>query len=283
MAMMKRSRVVGIEINPKLVGALLTEQVGDTLRMFCFYINGDTSQFDSPSGENHDSLRGLCSALNIEETCTSVILDEAVQGRVYVQTDNQCWLYTLLNTPDNTLLPLNTSIAELPWEVVWRSQGAEVLRHCPPENARPCFAVRTRINESDAARLMRNSKTFTNPVSPPVRQPRRQTHRGTEMTMLALGVATVAVIVALVVVLRPAHVAALPLPAAAKQTAEPAVPSAGNCYLLCNHQISGPYPAKTIASLAASGLLNSQTLCRAENATEWSKLADAFPSGPAKP
>jgi hypothetical protein len=57
----KRSMAVGIEMNPKLIGALLTDQVDNTLRVFCFYTSGRLSQFDVPAAENQDNWHSLFS------------------------------------------------------------------------------------------------------------------------------------------------------------------------------------------------------------------------------
>ena len=78
--MAKQSVAIGIEVNPKLVGALFTDKVGSLLRVFCVYTNGETSQFDVAEENNRESLRGLLAALNTEETCTSLILDEVVHA-----------------------------------------------------------------------------------------------------------------------------------------------------------------------------------------------------------
>ena len=51
----------------------------------------------------------------------------------------------------------------------------------------------------------------------------------------------------------------------------------GGYYLLYDHRISGPYPAKVVADMSASGLFNDETMYRADNSTEWGKLTAAFP------
>lgn len=270
--MIKNSLAMGIEINPKLVGALFTDKIGDTLRIFCFYTNGETSQFDVPHEDNRDSLRSLLSTLNTEETCTSLILDEVVQGRVYVQANNQHWLYTLLRSPGNIPPPLNADIADLPWQVCWRSHEAEVLRYHRPDDSERCLAIRTRIGENDAARLVKTSKAFTHPVSIPRKQPQRWLHLNLAMALLALGVLAAAT---LFYTFKQSHRAAAAAPVAAVQAK--ALPAAPGYFLLYNHRISGPYPAKVIADMNAGGLFNDETLCRPENSMEWGKLVAAFP------
>lgn len=54
--MNKLQNIIGLEINPKYVGALFTERVEKTLRIFCFYTHGGTSQFDVPAEDNLDNL-----------------------------------------------------------------------------------------------------------------------------------------------------------------------------------------------------------------------------------
>ncbi len=269
--MNKHSMAMGIEINPKLVGALFTDKIGDTLRLFCFYTNGETSQFDVPHEDNRDNLRGLLASLNAEETCTSLILDEVVQGRVYVQANNQHWLYTLLRSPGNIPPPLNADIADLPWQVCWRSHEAEVLRYQQPNDPERCLAIRTRIGENDAARLVKTSKAFTHPVSIPSKRPQPRPYLNLAVALLAL---VVLVGATLFYTFRQSHRAAAAPVAAVQTKALPAMPG---YYLLCNHRISGPYPAKVIADMTAGGLFSDGTMCRPENSMEWGKLAAVFP------
>lgn len=120
-------KIMGLEVNPKLVGALFTERLEKTLRVFCFYTNGNTSQFDVPAEENVDNMHHFFSKLKMDATCSSVIVDEVVQGRIYVNTEQDYWLYTLLSTPGNGLPPFNADLCNLPWKTCWRSQEAEIL------------------------------------------------------------------------------------------------------------------------------------------------------------
>lgn len=264
---------MGIEVNPKLVGALFTDKIGDTLRVFCYYTNGETSQFDVPEEDNRESLRSLLATLNTEETCTSLIQDEVVQGRVYVQADKEHWLYTMLRSPGQIPPPLNADIANLPWQVCWRSsQGAEVLRYTQPEGPERCVAIRNHLSENDASRMVRTSKAFTRPMSVSQKQPPRRDNALIGTALLVLGLL---MCVTLFFTVKQSHVV-VSVPAPAVQAKVVPVPS-GGYFLLYNHRISGPYPAKVVADMSASGLFNDETMCRPENSTEWGKLAAAFP------
>lgn len=265
----------GIEINPKLVGALFTDKIGDILRVFCYYTNGETSQFDVPGEENRENLRGLLASLNTEETCTTLIHDEVIQGRVYVQTGKDHWLYTVLRSPGQVPPPLNADIADLPWKVCWRSNETEVLRFAQPDGLERCMAVRTHLSENDASRLARTSKAFLRPVSVPRRQPQRWASAYTGIALIALLAAGIVVGGTLFYTLKKSHAPVAGLPthvAEAKVT-----PEAGTYYLLYNHRISGPFPAKIIADMSAGGLFNDETMCRPENSTDWGKVAAVFP------
>lgn len=270
--MIKQPQALGIEINPRLVGVLFTEKIGNTLRLFCYYVNGEISQFDAPAEANEPNVRALFSTLNLEETCTSLILDEVVQGRVYVRNESGHWLYTLLKSTGDTLPPLNSDIGELPWQVIWKSQEVEVLHYGQLGDPEHCFALRSEITEGDAARLIQNSKAFVNPVSIPRKKVYRRPYLKIALAMLAV-VALLAATAAVTVQLN-GRAAAPAVPAVpAAQTAAAVSPAAG-CFLLYKHQISGPYPVKVVANLNAAGLLNAETLCRPENSADWIKLSD---------
>jgi hypothetical protein len=268
--------VIGIEINAKFVGALFTERIDQTLRIFCLYTNGDTSQFDVPAEENLDSLHHFFSKLNTEVTCTSVIVDEVVQGRVFVRSGEHHWLYTLLSTPGNVLPPFNADICSLPWQPCWLSSEADILEYGKPGDSVHCFAVRTQVSENDALRMVKDAKVFTNPKS----LSKKSRHR-----WLYLNLAVVLVILAILI----AATIRYTFKGNAGKTIEPdrvthvtSVNLVTNYYLLQNRQISGPYAEKTIADMSAGGLLNASTMCRAENSTEWISLARVIPPKPAQ-
>lgn len=272
--MIKQAHTVGIEINPKLLGVLLTEQIGNTLRFFCFYTNGSVSQFNAPADENSESQRELFSALSVEPTCTSVIQEAAVQGRIYIQSDNQRWLYTLLNTAGNQL-PLNADIGNLPWKVIWRSKEMEALQYRLTDGAEPSIALRYKINESENLRQAKKNHLFTNAVSPPRKMPHRWLYLNIGVMLLA-----VALVVAgtCYYTFKPKTLAARSVSAVNTNGAKAAAQAHDGYYLLYNHRISGPFPAETVADMAAAGLFNPDTMCRAYQSTVWVKLATAFPA-----
>ena len=270
-------KIMGLEVNPKLVGALFTERLEKTLRVFCFYTNGNTSQFDVPAEENTDNMHHFFSKLKMDATCSSVIVDEVVQGRIYVNTEQDHWLYTLLSTPGNGLPPFNADLCNLPWKTCWRSQEAEILELGKPGRPVHCFAIRTQISENDAQRLVKDSQAFTHPVSIPPKQPYRWLYLNLALVLVGLGL-----LIAWTTFYTFKGNATKPDGAAVMlpTIADPTI----SYYLLQNRQISGPYPVKTIASMDAGGLLNSNTMCRAENSTEWINLAKVIsaPTPPSK-
>lgn len=275
--MNKKTQTLGIEINPKLIGALLTEKIGDTLRLFCFYTNANISQVDVPAEENADNLRGLFTTLNMEETCTSLVLDEVVQGRAYFKNEERHWLYTLLKSSQNTLPSFNADFADLPWRVIWRSSDTQVLEFGAVDEAEHCFCIRKEISEEDSARIMKNSKAFTKPLSIPRKQSQRWIY-----TNLGLAVLGLAALMAGALVYTLKENIHAPLPAAPGHTAVAPTGSAVGYFVLYNHQISGPFPLKVITDLNAAGLLNADVLCRPENSNDWIKPADLSLNQPKK-
>jgi hypothetical protein len=267
----KQFEPLGIEINPKRVGVLLTDHIGDTLRLFCFYTNATISQMDVSAEENRDNLSALFVTLGMEETCSSFILDEVVQGRLYVKSDDKHWLYTLLKSSSDTLPALNADLAGLPWRMAWLSRDTQVLEYGWPGDGEHCFCIRKEISEEDASRLVKNSKAFIKPVSTP-RKPRpARSSAGLVAAML-----TSAVLISAAIVYAVEQGGHAPAQSPAIAQASPGAPQPSGFYLLYNHQISGPFPAKTIADLNTSGLFAQDVLCRQEGATDWIKPADAL-------
>ena len=256
---------------------LIIEKISDTLRLFCFYTNADITQMDVPAEENRGNLQALFSTLNMEETCSSLILDEVVQGRVYVKKDNQHWLYTLLKSSQESMPPLNADLADLPWRVIWRSQEAQVLENGQPGDAEHCYAIRKDISENDAERMVKNSKAFTKPVSIPRKQPQRWVYANIVIALLAVGILVSTTIVYTFKQSNHAVVQKL-----AENPAVPGISVAAGCFLLYNHQITGPFPVKFIADLNTASLLNPEVLCRLENSNDWIKPADLLSNQPPK-
>lgn len=266
------AKASGIEINPKFVGAFFTERTDDKLRVFCFFTNGGISKFDLAVEENLENLQGFHSKLNMDETCSSVILDEVVQGRVYVRAEERCWLYTLLAAPGNVLPSFDGDISSLPWDYCWRSQAADVLEYGKPGDSAHCFAIRTQIAETDAARLVKDSKAFTNLVSVPKKKSVAGLYLVRSAGLVLLG--TIIGLAAFYTFKQKASGSPPPV------LASKATPASGEdaYYLLCNHQISGPYPVSVLASMNSGGLLNAETMCRTEQSSEWVSLAALWPS-----
>jgi hypothetical protein len=264
--MKQNKKVMGLEVNPKFIGALFTERVDKTLRVFCYYTTGNTSQFDVPAAENADNVHHFLSKLKMDATCSSVIIDEVVQGRIYVNDGETHWLYTLLGTPGHVAPTFNADIFTLPWQVCWHSPEAEVLELGKPGNATHCFAIRTQISEDDAHRLVKSANAFTNPVSIPPKNPHRWLYFNLALVLVCLGV---------IIALTTIYTFKGNNPESAETgTIQPAGTESNTSYfLLQNRQISGPYTVKTIANMKAGGLLLSNTMCRAENSTEWINLS----------
>lgn len=271
-----QSNVIGFEINPKFVGALFTERGDDYLRVFCFYLNGEVANFELPALDNMDSLRHFFSALKMEETCSSMIVDQVIQSRFYVRSHDKFWLYTVLSSPGNVITTNNSDICNLPWRVCWRSQEAEILQYGGSSRSLPCYAIRTVISEGDATRLVKESKAFTSPVIVRKKRSSRRLVLGGIAAALFLGISAV---VAGSLITNQKHEAPPPVPAPVAQPARPVAkqPVAEKYYLLNDRQITGPYTPAGIADMKACGLLKPGTLCRPENAIEWTSLDTVFP------
>jgi len=258
--------ILGIEINPKFVGAFFTERAEQKIRVFCFFTNGSTSQFDMPADGNLDTLQRFHSKLNMDESCFSVILDEVVQGRVYVRSEENHCLYTLLTTPGNVLPLFDAGIGDLPWKYCWRSLAVDILEYGETGDPEHCFAIRTQIGQSDALRLVRDSGAFTNPVyKRKKRSPRRL------YLTLGLGLALLASLLSFGIFQHLKQIRGESFQPFA-MTGLPAESNSANYYLLCKRQIIGPFPLKSIATMNAGGMLAAETLCRPENSLEWISL-----------
>lgn len=273
--MASQQQIVGIEINPKFVGALFTEQVDDVLRVFCFYINGEIAHFEMSAKDNLENLRHFFSKMNMEQTCSSVVIDDVVQGRFHVRSGENHWLYTLLSSPGNVLPLQINDICNHAWKVCWRSQEAEILEFGRAGEAVHCYAIRTTVSEHDTNRLVKESKAFLNPTF--VRQ--KRTHSRLYLN-LGLGLACLGTTLGLILFcsFKSTTRAAVEPDVVATASAAPSPSAAGNYYLLANHQITGPYSVKTIAGLKAAGRLDADAMCRSETSTEWAALSTILPS-----
>jgi hypothetical protein len=273
--MANQQHIVGIEINPKFVGALFTEQVDGVIRVFCFYINGEIAHFEMSAKDNTDNLRHFFSRMNMEQTCSSVVIDDVVQGRFHVRSGENHWLYTLLSSPGNVLPLQINDICNHSWKVCWRSQEAEILEFGKAGEAVHCYAIRTTVSEQDTNRLVKESKAFCNPTF--IRQ--KRTHSRLYLN-LGLGLACLGTTLGLILfcALKSNSMASVQPAVTATASAAVSPPDTGNYYLLSNHQITGPYSVKTIAGLKAAGRLDADAMCRSETSTEWAGLSSILPT-----
>lgn len=265
--MNSRSQTIGIEINPTQIGALFTSTDVDQIRLFCYYTNGTVSQFDMPAEENMENLRQLFDTLKMEPTCTSLILPEAVQGRVFINKNGQDWLYTILKSPGQVAPPLNSDIANQDWQRAWKGPDAEILYHTNPNGAGRSYAIRSEISSNDAARLMQSSRAFSKPVSPRFKTARNRLNTYLLLSLIGLSLLSTAT-ACYRTGGRETSSASVPRLFAAPATSGPGY------YLLYAHRISGPFPAKVVTDLVAAGLINNETMCRADGASDWTKVSD---------
>ena len=266
----KHHKVHALEINADMIGALFTDRVGDRLRVFCFYLNGDTGQFDVPADENRDSLHSLFARLDMVGQCTSVILEKVVRGRIYVEREGSLHCYTLLATAGNVLPSLNVEIYDLPWKTVWASQEAEVLRLSGGGHAAHCYAIRSPVNDVEAPALYRSSNAFVNPQSVPetFSRPHLWVRQAAVAGMLAVtlglgwwlgfraGKGTGA-----------GHVAA-------REVKTLVADADSKAQMLARQNITGPYTMPELARMNADGKLPADALFRLEGSTEWVSLRD---------
>jgi hypothetical protein len=269
---MKRTthKVQALEINATMVGALFTDRQGDRLRVFCFYLNGDTGQFDVPADENSDSLHSLFAKLDMVDQCTSIILEKVVRGRVYAEREGNLHSYTLLSTPGDVLPPLNAEICDLPWKIVWSSQEAEVLRLVGVGRAAHCYAIRSPVNDVDAPALYRSSNAFVNPVSvtEKISSPNHWVRQAVAAALLALAVGMgwwlgyrtgKGVPVEHVMAREVKNLVTVPETKA---------------QMLANRAITGPFTLAELARLNTEGKIPAEAMFRVEGSTEWVPLRD---------
>lgn len=259
----KHKSVQALEINASLIGALFTEQNDAQIRVFCFYLNGSTSEFTVPADTNQESLHHLFSQLDMVDQCTSVILEKVVQGRVYVESDGKLVSYTLISTTGASVPPITPDLCNLPWRRVWASTEAEVLELGSPRKATHCFAVRSPVNDVEASSIYRSSKAFLAPTV---------TRRvGLPGATLAIAISAAVVLLAVggwfaAKQLHRSH----PVPVHAR-TIKPAMLALPNlrAHVLHEQKITGPFTTQELAKLSADGNLPRAALLRAEGSSEW--------------
>ncbi len=253
-----------------MIGALFTDRVGDRLRMFCFYLNGDTGQFDAPEEENRDSLHSLFAKLDMVGQCTSVILEKVVRGRIYVEREGNLHSYTLLATPGDVLPSLNAEIYDLPWKTVWASQEADVLRLFGAGNAVHCYAIRSPVNDVDAPALYRSSNAFVNPQSVP--ESFSSPHHWVRQTAAA-GMVIAALSLGWWLGFR-AGTGTGAERVVAREVKNSIADADATAQMLARQTITGPYTMPELARLNADGKLPADAVFRLAGSTEWVALRD---------
>lgn len=261
-----------------MIGALFTDRVGDRLRVFCFYLNGDAGHFDVPDEGNRDSLHALFSKLDMVDQCTSVILEKVVRGRIYVEREGVLQSYTLLATPGDVLPAFNSEIYNLPWKTVWASQEAEVLKLSGAGNAVHCYAIRSRINDVDAPELYRSSCAFTNPMF--------AAERLTQPYYWVRPLAAAAGVVAVLALgwwlgystasgKGAEHVAARELKLESRsERARPVPAEEIKVQMLANRVITGPFTARELSQMNEGGKIPADAMFRVAGDVEWVTLRE---------
>jgi len=267
----RNTKVNALEINAAMIGALFTDRVGERLRVFCFYVNGDTGQFDAPLAENCDSLHSLFAKLDMVGQCTSVVLEKVVRGRIYVESNGALHSYTLLATPGVALPSLNAEIHNLPWKTVWASQEADILRLNGGGGATHCYAIRSPVNDVEAPALYRSSNAFLEPQS------------ATERTGSISHWARQAAVVAMVVSIfgmgwwlgRSQTSPAVQRVAAREITkAKVVVGVQSQVQMLANRAITGPFTMQELGQMNQDGKLPADAMFRVVGSTEWVPFRD---------
>lgn len=266
--------VQAIEINASMIGALFTDRSDNQLRIFCFYFNGDTGEFDVPEESNRDSLHSLFAKLDMVDKCTNVILEKVVRGRIYVEREGGLFSYTLLAALGDVHPLLDTNTCNLPWETVWASSEAEVLRVAGVGQAKHCYAIRSPVKEVDVAALYRTSRAFVNP------KPVVKKITGVHSNAVRQGV-----IVALLVIVvglswlmgysmgnnAPALPATMPELEAASSAVETKV------HMIFAQAITGPYTMTELSRMNAAGKLPAEAMFRVVGNSEWKHFVQLSP------
>jgi hypothetical protein len=267
---MQRTTLRGLEINPKLVGAIFTDATEDALRVFCIYVNGDTHEFELPIDDNHESLHALYAQLDMLDKCDSAIVESVVQGRVYAQDDKTCWMYTILATSGSCAPDVRANIHHLPWKRLWTAKGTEVLRLGSRSRRNYCYAVRTEITDEDLRQTLKRARAFLNPVPPPMR---RTLPVATLLTLL--GVAVLLTGGATWYHLRKPAIVARAAPPPKPVTPAPKSPET-KFQLLADGKIEGPLSWNTLLERLQAGRVKPESLIRAEGELDWRRFEDVF-------
>lgn len=265
--------VQAIEINASMIGALFTDRSDNQLRIFCFYFNGDTGQFDVPEEPNRDSLHNLFAKLDMVDKCTNVILDKVVRGRIYVEREGGLFSYTLLAALGDVHPLLDADTCSLPWETVWASSEAEVLRVAGVGQAKHCYAIRSPVKEVDVAALYRTSRAFVNPK----RVGKKSI--GVHNNALRQGIVVALLVIAVGLGWLVGYSMGNNTPAMPASTSEPkvATPSVEiKVHMLSAQAITGPYTMTDLSRMSAEGKLPAEAMFRVIGSSEWVHFAQLF-------
>lgn len=258
----------GIEINTKLVGALFTDTIEDRLSVFCLYLNGEALQFDLPAEGNIASVDELFRQFDLFKKGNSVVVEQIVRSRIYVEEPKGIWVYTLLATEGSRCPSIDQNLHSLRWKCVWSARGTEILK-LEYGKGDYCFAVRSPIIEAQLQHTLHETKAL---VHPKMDSPPKRLALIAAASVLA-GVVLIAAVVAGYRQLRNGA-GVKPIVVSARSVAPIAVVPVAptNYFLLVNRELSGPFPLENILEREKTGQLPTDALIRAEQSADWQKL-----------
>ncbi|HEX5220390.1 MAG TPA: hypothetical protein VFZ59_12540 [Verrucomicrobiae bacterium] len=266
---MQTTVLEGVEINPKMVGAIFTEVVGESLRVFCLYVNGDRFECVVPAEENQQNIATIFAQLDMPENCASLIAERVVQGRLYSQDHKGAWMYTLLATDGSHSPGLSSRMDRLPWKTVWRTQTTEVLLLKDFWSRNYCYAVRAELTGEDLKNSLAKYRPLVHPLLPP-------TKRTLPLVTLAILFLAVGLLAGGAAWFRSRGEAPLPVRASAAEkplSGTEVAPATKYCLLL-DREIQGPFEMPAILKMRASGMVTSDTLIRLDGALDWHRFDD---------
>lgn len=274
---MQTTVLQGIEINPKVVGAIFTEIVGESLRVFCLYVNGDTLQCEVPVEENQLNINMLFAQLDMVDNCTSVIMDRVVQGRIYAQDDKTAWMYTLLATNGSRSPGVSSNIHLLPWKRIWKAQGTEVLLLKNYWSKDYCYAVRAELTAENLSKALAKCHPLVHPVLPLVK-------RTLPLATLSLLLLIIGLLGGGALWFQSQRESPLMVRASVPKESPPVLEITPHkkYYLLVNRELQGPFEMPAVLKLQQSGAVTLDTLIRLDGDLDWCRFEDLSKSKPAR-